>query len=299
MNDCVDIDIFVNEDIDKLENRINLSILGLMNQEWFHDWLLTALDMPLDAAMYPPKNEAGNLRPDFKIRNLQTGEILGRIEVETHFNAEQLATYKSQFRKPVKTIWGLDEFGGDLSLERIREKLDSVLQESTLKPQHQIGVIHLAALIDEALRGSSINRRPVQVSEHMRDFWLVEILERSLGNLIDFDLSQPRPRRLYANTIGPNGFSLRVRSEEASGGSVSILYITNGTHLYFNSSQHLHNYLPNHGEAITAWGALLRDMNCNIDKSDKRQIRAFLEKSDLEEHEARLRDCLIALCEQP
>lgn len=297
MNECEDIAPFVNEDIDKLENRINLSILGLLNQDWFHEWLLNELGMPLNAAVYPPKNEEGGLRADFKIRNLITNETYARIEVETHFDAGQLAQYESKFSEPVKTIWGLEEHEADLSLERIKGKLISVLQDGVLKQQHRVGVCHLLLLINEALSGSPRNSKPVQVSERMKDFWLVKILQSDLGNHLDFDLSRPEPRMLFAHTYGPNGFSLRVYSEIATRKSVSILSVQFGNQISFSSIEHLQEYLPNHNEAIADWTALLGDMNCFIDRGDGRFPRGFLKQSDLETNRSRFIDCLIALCE--
>lgn len=295
MNKFEDIDLFVNEDINKLENRINLSILGLLNQDWFHDWLLKKLGMPLDAAIYPPKNEEG-VRADFKIRNLNSEKPYGRIEVETDTNAEQAKRYSSLFEEPVKTIWGLDEHDSDLSLERIRDKLNSVLQDGTLKQQHKIGVCHLLTLINEALSGPPRNSKPVQVSEHMRDFWLVKILRSDLGDRLDFDLSKPEPRMLFAQAYGPDGFSLRVYSEKASKKSVSILSVQFGDQILFSPIKHLQKYLPNHKEAIADWTALLMDMNCFIDRDDGRFLPGFLIQSDLEPNRSKFKDCLLALC---
>lgn len=295
MNECEDIDLFINEDISKLENRINLSILGLLNQDWFHDWFLKELGMPLDAAVYPPKYEQG-VRADFKIRNLNSEKPYGRIEVETDTNAEQAKRYSSLFEEPVKTIWGLDKHDSDLSLERIREKLNSVLRDGTLKQQHKISVCHLLTLINEALNVSPRNSKPVQVSEYMRKFWLVKILRSDLGDRLDFDLSPPEARKLFAHTYRPFGFSLRVYSEIASKKSVSILSVQFGDQILFSPIKHLHKYLPNHTEAIADWKALLMDMNCFIDRNDGRFRPGFLIQSDLEPNRSKFKDCLLALC---
>ena len=58
-------DLFVSEAISKPENRVNLALLSLMQQDWFREWILKRLCLPADAVVYPPTN-VGTRRPDFK-----------------------------------------------------------------------------------------------------------------------------------------------------------------------------------------------------------------------------------------
>lgn len=51
----IDERIFVNEDLSRPENRINVALFGLMAQDWFRTWLLRSLDMPENAIVFPPR----------------------------------------------------------------------------------------------------------------------------------------------------------------------------------------------------------------------------------------------------
>ena len=58
-------DLFVNEDVSKPENRVNLALFSVMQQDWFREWFLKSLDLPSDAVVYPPKN-VGESSPRFQ-----------------------------------------------------------------------------------------------------------------------------------------------------------------------------------------------------------------------------------------
>ena len=96
-------DVFLNEDLSKPENRVNLGLFSLMQQDWFREWFLQKLCLPTDAILYPPINVRGR-RPDLKVEN--GGSTLAWIEVELGTNAGQAQDYREQFAEPVKTIWG-------------------------------------------------------------------------------------------------------------------------------------------------------------------------------------------------
>ena len=72
-------DLFVKEDISKPENRVNLALFSLMQQDWFREWILKMLCLPTDAVVYPPTNVHGR-RPDLKA--IRDGSELAMIEVE-------------------------------------------------------------------------------------------------------------------------------------------------------------------------------------------------------------------------
>ena len=61
-----DSDIFTNEDMSKSENRVNVSLFGLMTQDWFREWVLGKLTLPQDSILYPPTN-VQEARPDLKV----------------------------------------------------------------------------------------------------------------------------------------------------------------------------------------------------------------------------------------
>ena len=99
--------LFVNEDISKPENRVNLGLFSLMQQDWFREWLLKRLSLPTDAVVYPPKN-VGSRRPDLKVT--RDGADLAMIEVELGANFGQAEDYRGKFRS-LKTIWGKKKVG--------------------------------------------------------------------------------------------------------------------------------------------------------------------------------------------
>lgn len=159
--------MFTNEDLSRPENRINTAMFGLMTQDWFQHWLLSALNMPRSAVVFPPKN-VGPVRPDFTIADPANGETLGWIEVEIGTDAGQQRRYEERFDE-LRTIWGRDDDGGDLSLERIEERLNTELDDGSLEPQARLNVLLLRQLITTALTGIPAASKPVPVSSAMRD----------------------------------------------------------------------------------------------------------------------------------
>ena len=113
-------DLFVNEDVSKPENRVNLALFSLMQQDWFREWILKRLSLPADAVVYPPTN-VGSRRPDLKV--MCDGAELSMIEVELGANFGQAEDYRGKFHK-LKTIWGRKKGGGDLSLEEVAKFLN-------------------------------------------------------------------------------------------------------------------------------------------------------------------------------
>ena len=293
--DSIDKRIFVNENLSHPENRINVALFGLMAQDWFRTWMLSKLDMPKDAIVFPPTN-VGELRPDFKIEDPATGKTFGWIEVEIDSDEGQLRRYEQHF-KCVKSIWGR---GGDLSLECISSRLKSELDAETLAPQPRLSVLLLRELIEQALNNSASTSKPVPVSERMKKHWLVRALSNRLGDRLDFDLKPAVPSRLKANAHGERGFSLRAFSPIASGHEVSVLHIRGGGEkVWFSSRGHLERYLPDRpAEAIAAWCSLVRHISeygGDIDKMSETRVPILVNKSAFDEHEAEFVDCLAVL----
>ena len=57
-----DLDVFVNEDVSKPENRVNLALFSLMQQTWFREWFLMKLELARDAVVYPAKTQEGTTK---------------------------------------------------------------------------------------------------------------------------------------------------------------------------------------------------------------------------------------------
>ena len=84
-----DLDVFVNEDVSKPENRVNLALFSLMQQTWFREWFLDKLELATDAVVYPAKTQKEHQRPDFRVAT-PDGTRSAWIEVELSKNQEQL-----------------------------------------------------------------------------------------------------------------------------------------------------------------------------------------------------------------
>ena len=297
LNDDAHIDrigdrIFVNEDLGRLENRINVALFGLMAQDWFRTWVLRNLGVPTYAIVFPPTN-VGPQRPDFTIADPCTGKTIGWIEVETDSDSGQLRRYEQHF-ECVKSIWGRS---GDLSLERISSRLKSELDAKNLAPQSSLSVLLLRKLIEQALAKDKSPSKPVQVSEQMRRRWLIQALTRRLGDRLDFDLKSAVPGRLKANARKKHGFSLRVFSRNASDGDISILNIRGGAEeIRFSSRDRLQRYLPVHrADAIAAWCDLLRRIGVEIDQVTVDWVPARVRRTEFGQHEAEFAKCLLRL----
>ena len=284
--------IFVNEDLSRPENRINIAMFGLMAQGWFRTWLLSQLGITGNAIVYPRTNSEA-MRPDFTIEDADTGETLGWIEVEIGRDSGQLSRYQGNFVEPVKTIWGCS---GDVSLECIASRLNGELEAGTLQPQARMSVLLLRKLIVNALTDTASDSKPVQVSTEMRGHWLVQGLVERLGDRLDFDLKPIVPGNLKANARGREGFSLRVFSRMASAHDVSVLHIHGGAaEIRFASRARLERYLSDHGEAIAAWCGVIRRMGGEIDISRMEQVPIRIRKAKFAEQMIEFSECLAAL----
>ncbi len=263
---CAD-DMFVNEDLSKPENRINIAIFGLMPPDWFREWFLKELNLQSDAIVYPPRDAEG-ARPDLKVV-AGDGRPLARLEVELGTNPGQAEDYRKRYSEPVKTVWGKRSDDGDLSLEEIAARLDC---QKDLSPQTQVNVGYLSKLIREGLGGHSGSTGRAAVSDEMRDHQLVKGLSERLGDRLRFDLRSKPPRVgcLKADTTSTpdnQGFSLRVYSGVAQKRTVFILNISGRSGqktVNFPSKAWLEKYLPDHHAQVEAYASLLDKMGLDI-----------------------------------
>ena len=187
--------IFVNEDLSRPENRINVALFGLMARTGSALGCSSSLGMPENAIVFPPTN-VGAQRPDFTIEDPDTGETFGWIEVEVGSDEGQLRRYAESFEKEfgredcVKSIWGR---GGDLSLVCISSRLESKLDAGTLAPQPGLSVRLLHKLIEQALGEAASTSKPVPVST---------IIAQDLIWRLGQTLHPPLTERLPDNTAG-------------------------------------------------------------------------------------------------
>ena len=253
----VDLDVFVNEDVSKPENRVNLALFSLMQQTWFREWFLDKLELATDAVVYPAKTQKEHQRPDFRVATPDDGTRSAWIEVELSKNQEQLKKYQDVFAPDkVKSVWGAPEHGGNLSLKEIADFVDERMGTETLADQVAVNARHLRDAINTALEEHSAAQGRAAVSGKMRGHRLVTELENWFGSQLLFDLGsseRPLSGQLKADTTtnGDYGFSLRVRRYDDKPGTVSLLNITSGIHrVYFPSKSRLSKCLPHHSGAI-------------------------------------------------
>lgn len=292
-------DIFVNENLNHPENRINVALFGLLGHDWLKNWLLSRLGLSADAIIYPPENQRG-VRPDFKVAS-GDGRTLAWVEVELGKDPAQVARYRELLDEPVKTIWGRKSDGADLSLEEIADYLsERCSRVPTLSTQSLSQVQHLVKQIEQALEGhSSSYQRRDEVSETMRNHPLVAGLIERLGSKLRFTTGSVPIGSLKADTNGPEGFSLRVYSRVATQGTLSLLAISGGRPgVIFPSEAKLRRYLPAHGPQIKAYVSLLRHWGIDLSSYGENQ-RPTLPYNYLLGDLDRLAECLIALAGRP
>ena len=295
-------DIFVNEDLSKPENRINVALFGLLGHDWLRSWLLSELDLPAEAVIYPSKNQE-EVRPDFKIAlNCTT---LAWVEVEVGTDPAQVVRYRESLSEPVVAIWGRKSDGADLSLEEIAEFMSKRCTASpNLTSQVLIQVRHLLLLIKQALEGRSPSYSRVSISDEMLNHPLVNGLRYRLGNkLLLEEEEELREGFLKADATDSEqcrGFSLQMHCPKAKKKkSLSLLAISGGRpRVQFPTELKLREYLPAHGPQIDAYVTLIR--RCGLELSiNSMTKRPSLHYECLLNYLDELAECLLALADRP
>lgn len=290
-------DIFLNEDLSKTENRINVALFGLLGHDWLRSWLLSELDLPAEAVIYPPKNQE-EVRPDFKIA--LNGTTLAWVEVEVGTDPAQIVRYCESLNEPVKTIWGRSSDSADLSLEEIAEFMSKRCTASpALTSQVSVQVQHLIEQIEQALDGRSSYQPRNNVSEEMQRHPLFLGLAERLGTKLERTTGKVSIGCLKADTNGPKGFSIRVNSTISTSGTLSLLAISGGhPNVKFPSEIKLRKYLPDHGFQIDSYVSVIRrcgeDLGSYTEKKQGRLPYEYL----LPEIDELVR-CLLALADRP
>ena len=262
-------DLFLSEDLNKPENRINVALFGLMQQDWFRKWFLSELRLPANAVVYPPTNNKG-ARPDLKAKR-PYGATLAWIEVEAGTNVTQAEDYRKRYYpEPVRVVWGRLDSDCDLSLEAIADYLDN---QKGLPPQTAINVQYLSGQIRQALGEHSQSSQQANVSDEMWEHHpLVVGLRKRLGNKLKRTTRRVRIGYLKADTVKEEGFSLRVHSTKAANKELSVMSITSGREeVGFPSLPKLQKYLPDHHHEIDSYASVLGGVGLDISKYSKDQ----------------------------
>ncbi len=206
-------DLFVREDLSKLENRINVALFGLLAVARFHEWLVGRLGFFAAVVIYPTTNvvgDQGSIRPDFVVKHAETEEILAWIEVECWRDDAQLARFRSLLRERVIAIWGRTGTPADLGLDEIAAFLDA-FDVGGEHPQVRHNLAHLRKLIGEVLDGAAARTyKPMPVADAVLQTPFVRALRDALGVLLSLDVGGPmRPGEIRANTRGERGFLMQ------------------------------------------------------------------------------------------
>ena len=289
--------IHINEDLSKAENRVNVALFGLMPQDWFREWFLGKLDLPLDSVLYPPANEHG-ARPDLKVE-APDGSTKAWIEVELGTNPEQIEDYRNRYDEPVKRVWGRRGNAGDLSLEEIRGFLSK--RVGSLPPQTEVNVEHLRKLIQSGLDGHSKSggkRTGSQVSVEMLDHPIVVGLKEQLGERLVLTTGRVGRGQVRGDTMKSNedGFSLWGFSPVHKSGVAFLLNITDGkTKMNFPTKFYLESNWPHSEDTIEEYAQILNRKGLNIDNGTGWKAAGYLGPDDMVDELDDLARCLLAL----
>ncbi len=292
-------DLFIREDLSKPENRINVALFGMMQQDWFREWFLKQLKLSTDATVYPPTNVNG-YRPDLKVVSPDCS-VQAWIEVELGTDESQATRYEENFCEPVKTVWGRNSDGADISLEEIAGYLKG---QSNFPPQVAVQVEYLCKLIQDGLEGHVRSRGRGRLSKNMRKHPLVVELEERLGNRLvyEFGTEPPLVGFLKADTTtsqNNRGFSLRVRSCHANDKTLALMSVSAGRpRVYFPSLSKLKKYLPDHVTEIERYASFLNEMGLDIGNYRESQ-RPWLPLDTVRRELDNFANCLKALADRP
>lgn len=239
-------DIFVNEDISKPENRMNLAIFHLQMLQEFHKWFCNKLGIPISSVIYPIENVSGN-RPDFIIKDDR--KIIGYVEVELgDENKHQLSTYKEKILKDGIKIYSISSrtyHKSDLSLDEIVEYFER-LNKSELSEQQKLSIIYLQKIIYNYSNNTKMNKRDFVSDKMLSNIFVSEFLSYLKEFAPTYGLSRAVQGSYFIDTVGENGFSFRVFSQKSkvASKSLSILSITNNRDfVLFQSAEKYRTYL--------------------------------------------------------
>jgi hypothetical protein len=273
--------IHTDEDTRKPENRTNLALLSVLQIEEIRAYLLHRLGLPEGALICPcPKLETEEFctgdRPDFEIRDL-SDRTLGYIEVELGpENNEQICRYRSRTPHRVFSIVGRASYRpSDLSLEDIYHHAHTVEPKYRHKQQEVSLELFCRLVKYHVVDGNfkAANTR-ASLSDKITQSTLVQMIHSHLGvQKILQAGSSVLPGRIKLDTIGENGFSLRVYSHETGSNGLSLMNRSAGRQvIHFPSLCKLLKYLPHRQEACREYAQLIADLgDQNIHQLNERQ----------------------------
>lgn len=283
-------EVFVNEDVSKPENRVNLALFSLMLIPSIRDWLLKELSLPQDSIVYPPQNSAG-LRPDFVVVN-PDNTVVAWIEVELGSeNTAQLIAYRNGFQEPVRSIVGAETDRGDVSLEKIATALNSELSQN-LDRQQTTNVGVFTTLVS-TLAGYPQMFTYTDPNAEIRNNSLIRALQAHLEDVLQYGAPPVIPGTAQVSTITQKGWTIRVYSKAAKGGSVSLLWdqTMGRSRVRVPSCKRLSRCFPTASTAIESYTVFFDELGVDIRTLAEAQSQA-IDENRLLPVAARLADCI-------
>ena len=261
-------DLFVREDVAKPENRVNLALFSLMLVPSFREWFLKRLKLDPQARVYPPRNQPGG-RPDFVVV-APDGSVLAWIEVELGGeNSAQLSAYRAALAEPIKSLIGVDGYGGDLSLQEIAAAVTDMSDGLDLQQAMNAGV--LVQLIAELAHPPQAAQY-IEPSDTIRMDPLIRALEQRLPGMIVFGIPPVRPGTVHVGSMSQSGWTIRVYSTEAAGRSVQLMNRpTNAIAVRIPAQRHLEHYLPLAPQAVHRYSELMLGLGIDLSKLKARE----------------------------
>jgi hypothetical protein len=258
--------IHIKEDTAKPENRTNLALLSTLQIDEIRTYLLRRLRLPADSLVCPSPNvvteEFSNCgRPDFEIRD-SCEKAIGYIEVEMgQEDNAQITRYRSHLNCPVHSIVGKACYtSSDLSLEEIREHAVSVApkyrhMQQSVSPKLFCDLVEWY-IIDGNFKPSNAR---ANLSDRMLQSRLVQLILSRFGeeNILTAGTAMV-PGKIKLDTVGENGFSLRVYSTETGGDGFSLMNRSGGREVTaFPSLAKLLKYFPHRQQTCRMYAQLV------------------------------------------
>ncbi|HSW01814.1 MAG TPA: hypothetical protein VLI39_16715 [Sedimentisphaerales bacterium] len=258
--------IHFKEDTAKPENRTNLALLSILQVDEVRTYFLHTLHLPPESLICPSPNLeteefATSQRPDFVVRRDGQGAI-AYIEVELGpENSAQIASYRSLTNREVLSLVGKASYKpSDLSLEAIYEHAVSV-QPKYAHRQQSVSLELFCRLVKYyVIDGNfSCSSTRAALSDRMLQSRLVQLIVSHFGegNILPAGVVMI-PGRIKLDTVGENGFSLRVYSTETGSNGVSLMNRSGGREVIeFPSLAKLLKYFPQRKEVCRMYAQLV------------------------------------------
>ncbi|MDA0771101.1 MAG: hypothetical protein O2821_12915 [Chloroflexi bacterium] len=269
--------LFVNEDVSKPENRLNVALFGLLNVPRFREWFISRFEVPEDSLFFPPQNVTANLRPDFVVTSPTKNMVHGWIEVELGSeNTAQLSAYREHMKGKIISIAGREVSGCRqltdcyLSLDEISARIVKLKPE--LDSQQLISAEVVTTLIDQK-SGTSSSYAYIDPDSEIKNLPIMRMFEEHLGDILEFGTTPVPPGRVVITTGTQKGWTLRVFAREAASKSISLMWDqTLGAEVVrVPSVDHLRRYLPEAVGTISDFAQAIRELGFDAERVTGRE----------------------------